>query len=138
MEMVNVWQSLNDKIKRTLQGRYGVDTLNKDLSWIALILVLLGFKIPYLNLLGLIVLAYSYFRIFSKDIQKRSLENYKYIIFRNKVIGPFKTFKLLLFGDKQSKYYRCPNCRQVVRVPKGRGQIEIHCPKCKHHFIKKT
>ena len=40
--------------------------------------------------------------------------------------------------DKTHKYYKCPTCKQVVRVPKGRGKIEINCPKCHTKFIKRT
>ena len=40
--------------------------------------------------------------------------------------------------DKTHKYYKCPTCKQVVRVPKGRGKIEISCPKCHTKFIKRT
>ena len=32
----------------------------------------------------------------------------------------------------------CPGCRQVVRVPRGKGKINIRCPKCNRQFIKKT
>ena len=40
--------------------------------------------------------------------------------------------------DKQYRYFRCPGCRQVVRVPRGKGKINIRCPKCSRQFIKKT
>ncbi len=36
------------------------------------------------------------------------------------------------------KYFNCPNCNQKVRVPKGKGKIEITCPKCRTTFIRKT
>ena len=35
-------------------------------------------------------------------------------------------------------YKRQPKCKAVLRVPKGRGKIQITCTKCKHEFIKKT
>ena len=34
--------------------------------------------------------------------------------------------------------YRCPSCGQKVRVPRGKGRISIHCPKCQRDFIKRT
>ena len=33
-------------------------------------------------------------------------------------------------------YYRCPQCRQKLRVPRGRGRIQISCPRCGTQFIK--
>ena len=40
--------------------------------------------------------------------------------------------------DKEHKYYLCPSCKQIVRVPKGRGKITITCPTCKNRFDKKS
>lgn len=34
--------------------------------------------------------------------------------------------------------FRCPNCRQKIRVLRGRGNICIKCPRCRIEFFKKT
>lgn len=41
-------------------------------------------------------------------------------------------------SDKEHRIFRCPNCDQRVRVPRGRGKIEITCPRCGHKFIKRS
>jgi ribosomal protein L37AE/L43A len=46
--------------------------------------------------------------------------------------------KLSLVGTKTHKYYRCTHCRQLIRVPRGKGKICISCPKCRTEFIKRT
>ena len=38
------------------------------------------------------------------------------------------------FSDKDHKYFVCKNCHKMVRVPKGKGKIEVTCPRCGHHF----
>ena len=40
--------------------------------------------------------------------------------------------------DRDNRYFSCPKCRQMVRVPKGKGKINIRCPKCGEKFMKKT
>ena len=39
---------------------------------------------------------------------------------------------------KVYRYFKCPHCRQSIRVPRGRGRISITCPKCGTSFIKKS
>ena len=42
-----------------------------------------------------------------------------------------------VFGERRKYHiYRCPNCKQEVRVQGDVGRIQIHCPKCGNNFIK--
>lgn len=125
------------KIARFMSGRNGVDSLGKFCLAASLILILLSgllLRIPALASLvdtaGLLLLAYSYFRMFSRNIPKRYEENRRFQ----------KRFGLIsrMAGDRTHKYYTCSSCGQTIRVPKGKGRIEITCPKCKKSFIKKT
>ena len=102
---------------------------------LAIIVLFTGSKVCMI--LSLLLMGYIYFRMFSKNIYKRYTENQKYV----QLIAPI-TKKADFFKrkrkDKTHKYYKCPTCKQVVRVPKGRGKIEISCPKCHTKFIKRT
>ena len=50
----------------------------------------------------------------------------------------FRGLKDQWANRKLYHYYRCPKCRQKLRVPRGRGRIQISCPRCGTQFIKKS
>ena len=70
--------------------------------------------------------------------QARAAENYRYFVCKNKVLGWFRRGKARWQDRKTHRYFRCPQCRATVRVPRGKGKIRITCPKCKHQFVKKS
>lgn len=123
-----------------MYGRYGTDQLNLFLLICAFsISVISNFiPIPFFGYLGLIPLIYSIYRTFSKNIAKRRSENEKFLHVWRKFTRFFKNFKKNAADRKIYKYFKCPNCSQKVRVPKGKGKISITCPKCKTKFIKTT
>ena len=65
-------------------------------------------------------------RLFSKNLSKRRAENALYM---SKVVYPMRR-ALSRSRDKEHKYFTCPNCHTVCRVPRGKGRIVITCPKC--------
>ncbi len=123
-----------------MYGRYGSDILSRHLSVLALILLLISY-IPYLNFLWFIAvftLIFSTFRMFSKNIPSRRRELEKYLNFTGKIKRFFNLKKEKIKNRKTHKYYKCKNCKANLRVPKGKGKIEITCPKCKSTMIKRT
>ena len=125
---------------RFMQGRYGADQFNNFLLMIALILALLNSLFIRSAFFGLFVdaiLFYSLFRMFSRNIWKRQKENLKYMEITRPVRSRFNLIKRNA-TDKEHRYFVCPNCKQTVRVPRGRGKIEITCPRCKAKFEKKS
>ena len=88
--------------------------------------------------LGLAALIYCYFRTFSRNISRRTEENYKFYSFQERLTGKWKGVRRRWADRKTYRYYRCPKCRQLLRVPRGRGRIEISCPRCGTQFIKKS
>ena len=136
-----MFRRFGESFRRFMYGRYGSDELNIALLIAAVAVSLsntflsLFLRIsvvytrvisPILYLLMLALLGYSLFRTFSRNIYARQKEN--------------RWFKLRWerLRDRKNRYYSCPKCKQTVRVPKGKGKISIHCPKCGEKFIKKT
>lgn len=95
-----------------------------------------GLRIFYV--LALALLVYAYYRMFSKDLSKRSDENQWYLKKEMKVRGWWQRKKKAIAGRKEYKIYKCPKCGQKIRVPRHKGKIAIRCRKCGEEFIRKT
>ena len=108
---------MREKIQRFMIGRYGADELAKAQS---------------------ALMIYSTWRMFSKNISARYAENQKYLNYRYQMAVKWDRFKKHLAQRKNYRFYKCPQCKQKVRVPKGRGKICITCPKCRTEFVKKS
>lgn len=125
--------------QRFMSGRYGNDQFGGFLTISSLVLLVLGlFLNGILYYLGLGLLIYAYFRMFSRNIQKRYAENQWYMGKRAVVTGVLGKYKRRFDQRSTYRYFRCPHCRQEIRVPRGRGSISITCPKCGTQFIKKS
>ena len=123
---------LTARLRRFMAGRYGTDRLNMTILGAGLVACLISpiFHRPLINLLltalsyGLMIWAIC--RTLSRNTYARYQENRKFLQFFDRL------------KDRQHRYYDCPKCRQVVRVPRGKGTIAITCPKCREKFIRKT
>lgn len=130
---------MKEKIYRLMQGRYGSDQLNRFLMILALVLMVLSmFGVPFSYLLGIGCMVYAYFRMFSRNIYKRRAENTVYMKYEYKIKQKLATWKRDMKQRKTHHIYRCPFCKQKIRIPRGRGKIEIRCPKCSQTFIKRS
>ena len=128
-----MFRRLGDWFRNFMIGRYGGDQLNKWLLILGVVLMLIGSifgrNTPWaanLSLLAYVPLIWCIFRMYSRNIEARRRENAAFVNFFNHL------------KDKEHRYYRCPRCRQTVRVPRGRGKINIRCPKCGNQFVKTT
>lgn len=129
-----------DKMARFMYGRYGMDQLSRNLSLICLVLLIVTMFVRnnVIYMIALVGIVYTYFRVFSRNISRRSEENEKYLIFHYKVVGKLNKIKFRITDSKTHRIFRCPSCSQKIRVPRGKGKISIKCPKCRIEFIKKT
>ena len=137
---------MRDKFNKFMQGRYGVDELSRFTMGAALVLIILTMFITMFNrnlgsifdFLGIAAIVYAYFRIFSRNIQQRYAENQKYLQMTSKLRLRFNKEKNLMQQRKTHHIYSCPGCGQKVRIPRGKGKIEIECPKCHTKFVKRS
>ena len=136
---------MKDKFYRFMQGRYGVDQFAKFTMGVALVSIVLAIFVntgssagSLLDMLGLVAIVYTYFRIFSRNISKRAQENQKYLSATAKLRQRLNKEKNMLKQRKDYHIYTCPSCGQKVRIPRGKGKIEISCPKCHSKFVKRS
>ena len=125
-------KKLKYKLYYFMQGRRGADHFSRFLMNIALVLILVSiFTRKYivisflLNLFILALLVYTNFRVFSRNLYKRELENNRYLVWRNS-----------LKERKKYKYFKCPQCGQKMRAPRGSGKIRVTCHQCNASFKK--
>ncbi len=130
---------MRNAIQRFMYGRYGNDQFGFFLLGLSVVLSLLAslFDLGLLNLLAEVAIIYALFRMFSRNTYKRREENAKFM----RRFNPFlKWFRLqqTMRKDKAHRYFKCPNCSQYLRVPRGKGKITVTCRSCKASFQEKS
>lgn len=136
--------SILDKIKTGIQkfmaGRRGPDELSLALLIAGIVLWMLSsiFHLEIFNLLSLAVYVYALFRIFSRNLGKRYAENAAFLkLWRGKSSGA-KQFFNRLKNSKKYRYFKCPECKSLLRLPRGVGEVTVTCGKCHHAFKEKA
>ncbi len=130
---------MKEKLYRFMQGRYGNDPLNRFLMIVSLIIMILAiiWK-PQIYVIAIAVLGWGYYRMFSRKVYTRAVENQRYLEVRDSVLAKLNKKRNFLIQRKNYHIYKCPGCGQKVRVPRGKGKIQVHCPKCGEDFIKRS
>lgn len=129
-----------DWFKKLMNGRYGGDQLSVVLVVLSIILLLVGrmVDVSVVVTLSYIPLLLAVFRMFSKDIKKRRMENYKVAMLFSPIYARVHKSKNRFRDLKTHKHFKCPSCHTTLRAPKGKDKIMVTCPKCKTKFTKKT
>lgn len=127
-------------LRKLMLGRYGSDQLSMALIILSFALTFVAnlIGLPLLASIGYVPLGVCLFRVLSKDIAKRRMENYKFSILISPVYSWFKKTKKHVRDFKTHRYFKCPTCKVDLRLPKGKGKITIYCPKCKTEFSRRT
>jgi len=134
------FRKLKIKLLSFMHGRYGYDELSKAMSVTALVCFVLSLfeKLHFLSVVSMILWIWVLFRGYSKNMSKRLLERQRYLQLTGRIRGWFARQKRAWSERKTHRYFKCPSCGKVLRVPKGKGKIKITCPECRNQITKKT
>ncbi len=128
-----------------MQGRYGLDRLSQVMMIVGLVVVIIAAFVRrpvivsnLIYLVGIVIVILGYIRVFSKNYQKRYNENQKFMQLTGGIWRLLGKEKYMMEQRRDYRIFTCPGCKQKIRIPKGKGKIEISCPKCHTKFIKKT
>ena len=135
---------MKEKIGRFMAGRYGNDKLNQFMMAVFLgcavlnLFVRNAYASTVLNSWECLLILLVYIRMFTRNISKRYAENQKYLALENRLRRFFGQKRYLMQQRKEYHIYKCPGCKQKIRIPRGKGKISIRCPKCGEEFIKNS
>ena len=131
-------------LQRVMAGRYGPDQLYFALFIAALLLNIVGAFFGgsivglILDVLGYGLLVWAIVRSLSRNMYARRRENDRFLRYWWPVRTKLSGFMRRLKCSKTHRFFKCPGCGNMLRVPKGKGKIEITCPRCGERFRRKT
>ena len=118
-------------LTRFMAGRYGGDQLNLFLMALYLILyaVFLFVRLWVLEVPAVALIAVSLYRSLSRNLERRRAENARFLQVVRPIARKWGAFRSRAH-DREHRYFKCPNCGQQMRVPRGKGRITVHCRSC--------
>ena len=134
---------MREKLARFMIGRNGSDQLTRFISIVVCLALVLSLflnsdaqlAIWFLAIVGAI---YVYIRVFSRNVAKRRQENANFLRATASVRGYFRGLRERWVQRRDYRFFRCPSCRTLLRVPRGKGKIRVVCRKCGTSFIRNT
>ncbi len=135
---------MREKFARFMAGRCGIDQLNRFLSVVSLVLMILAVvfngtafsRLVWLAAFVLLIVVYA--RMLSRNLYRRSAENTRYLKMSMSLKSRFEMIKVRWTQRKDYKFFTCPACHTTLRVPRHKGKINIVCRKCGNSFTGRT
>lgn len=126
-------------LSRFMAGRYGTDQLNNTMiiAYVVLYLISIFTRWSVLYWIALVLVFVTLFRTMSRQLDRRRAENAKFLQLVRPLNRKLKNLKVRI-RDKDHRYFKCPNCKQQMRVPRGKGRITVHCRSCGATFEEKS
>ena len=137
---MSFWQRIKMSLARFMQGRHGPDNLGMFTLIAGLVTSLLGSftGIGLLSLTGFGLYVWTIFRMLSRNNDKRIAENRKYIDLTSNWKTKSGQFAKRMKNRRDYKYFKCPNCKVLLRLKRGCGEKDITCVRCGHQFRQKA
>ncbi len=140
MKKINsLFEKMAKNTRKAMSGRYGMDEIGHVIYVLGILVYAVGLirRNQSLFVFSFMIFMVSLTRAFSRNIEVRRRENQRYLTFRWKLIS-----RIIGKGNRRDRknyrYFRCPECGQSLRVPRGKGKIEVTCPHCKKVFDKRS
>lgn len=138
------WKQLVARIKsgfqRFMYGRNGVDQLTFLVLIISAVITFVAavFRLPWLQFFYYAGVFLAFYRTLSRNLLKRRQENQLFLQKSRSVKSWFRVQQRIVSERKTHRHFKCPACKQRLRVPKGKGSIKVTCSKCGEQFSKKS
>ena len=122
---MSAFQTIRERMKRFMAGRYGTDALNRGLMilWILLLVPSLFIGWPWLYLPQLILCCVIFFRMLSRNVVRRQKENHTYYRMMKGLGALWRKLAVRIRDRKTANFFRCPACRADIRMPKKTGSF---------------
>ena len=133
--------SFREKLASLMYGRNGADALGNAALILYFVLTVVNWFVSsaiaaiIISLVCYGLLFYCFFRMFSRNIVKRRKENQAFCGIGRKVRDKFRLAKNKWKDRKTHVYVKCPGCKNVLRLPKKKGENTVKCPCCSERFV---
>ena len=127
-------------LNRFMIGRYGPDHLGVAMIILSFVLSTLYAIFGYTTVLLISYISFglTLFRMLSRNINRRRAENDKFIRYWWPIRTRIKKVTEKVKQRRTHKFFKCPKCKNTLRVPRGKGKLQVTCPKCGERFFRKT
>ena len=139
--------NFRQRIQQFMAGRNGYDAFGRFLLFAAVLLMALALVFNLLSLSVLValcqamewaVLIVCIFRVMSRNLYQRQKENAWYMGRHAAFLRWWRGVRERWQQRKDYKFFRCPSCHALLRVPRGKGKLLLTCRKCGNRFERKT
>lgn len=135
-----MWNRIKSGFVRFMSGRYGADRLSLTCLWTAIILSLIGSfsGVSLLSLISMVLYFWTLYRMMSRNLVKRRLENDRFEHLVNPLTTRARQSLNRLKLRKKYKYFHCPQCKSMLKLPRKVGEVTMTCGKCGNQFKQKA